>query len=462
MEQNKETENVENKEELKEKVTANNKKKIGTYIFRTMIAFLLLSILYIAVIMIERVQAINNIFEYIEEKEVYLTEYVVYGNHLNIKGKMQIEDPNINNLKLCFKSTNKSETKEIDLKSSKNKNDIEFYLSDLINEGIDLEELDSDMYYLLIKTTNTDGINKYYSIKNNTKYSNITYYTITKNSKNKKVNIAFDTYNNKLNYMYINVYYDNLPDDVFDIVIDAGHGGKDVGAEANGYREADLTLKFAYKITRELEASGFKVKMTRDGTEGDELNVYSTYDENGRINIIGASKAKYVFSIHLNSINIPNSQKGVEIYAPTRINLDLARALAKNIVEYGKTKYSELAPNYRVEPGVYVRTFTKESIEESIKTANEKGFEPYKIYPYTPYLYMLRETGGIITGAYIDGRNPDYGKNLYLDSNIGVEAYLLELGYINNKSDLQNMIENEDGYVEGIVKTIKDEIYGKI
>ena len=40
---------------------------------------------------------------------------------------------------------------------------------------------------------------------------------------------------------------------------------------------------------------------------------------------------------------------------------------------------------------------------------------------------MLRETGGIVTGAYVDGRNKEFGKNKYYNSNIGVEAYLLEL-----------------------------------
>lgn len=40
---------------------------------------------------------------------------------------------------------------------------------------------------------------------------------------------------------------------------------------------------------------------------------------------------------------------------------------------------------------------------------------------------MLRETGGIATKAYVDGRNPNYGKNMFYNSNIGVEAYLLEL-----------------------------------
>ena len=71
---------------------------------------------------------------------------------------------------------------------------------------------------------------------------------------------------------------------------------------------------------------------------------------------------------------------------------------------------------------------------------------------------MLRETGGIATGAYVDGRNSKYGKNLFYNSNIGLEAYLLEIGYINNEKDLNNILDNNSGYVKGIVQTIKEEL----
>ena len=65
-----------------------------------------------------------------------------------------------------------------------------------------------------------------------------------------------------------------------------------------------------------------------------------------------------------------------------------------------------------------------------------------------------------MTGAYVDGRNKSYGANIYCDSNIGVEAYLLELGYINNDSNLSNLLNNKDGYVNGIVETVKQDILG--
>lgn len=227
------------------------------------------------------------------------------------------------------------------------------------------------------------------------------------------------------------------------------------------YNESELTLRYASKVKTELEKLGLKVKITRDGTEDKEtFGVYTVYDEDGRVNIVGDSKAKYVFSIHLNSIDQANSISGVEIYAPTRMNLKIAKAFADNIVKYGNTTYSNLEANYMEADGVYVRTFKDWEIESSKREAVQGGYKAYDIKEYTPYLYMLRETGGIATGAYVDGRNKIYGINKYCNSNVGVEAYLLELGYINHNANLRNLLNNEDGYVQGIVETVKQEILG--
>ena len=71
---------------------------------------------------------------------------------------------------------------------------------------------------------------------------------------------------------------------------------------------------------------------------------------------------------------------------------------------------------------------------------------------------MIRETGGIVTGAYIDGRNTKFGENLYYNSNIGVESYILELGYIINKEDLKNILTKQSLYTDGIGKGIEENL----
>ena len=54
------------------------------------------------------------------------------------------------------------------------------------------------------------------------------------------------------------------------IFIDAGHGGTDPGAQANGLREKDLTLKLALKtrdiLNNEYEGHSLRLSRTTDAT----------------------------------------------------------------------------------------------------------------------------------------------------------------------------------------------------
>lgn len=105
--------------------------------------------------------------------------------------------------------------------------------------------------------------------------------------------------------------------------------------------------------------------------------------------------------------------------------------------------------------GVYVQNFTNADILAFKTKANKGGYEPYNITTSTPYLYIIRETGGISTNAFVDGRNPSYGKNKYYNSNIGIESYLIELGYMIVEQDLNNLLSNSDAYMEGIAQSIQ-------
>lgn len=103
---------------------------------------------------------------------------------------------------------------------------------------------------------------------------------------------------------------------------------------------------------------------------------------------------------------------------------------------------------------MYVRNFTKQVIKEFENTANKKGYEPYNLTLDTPYLYTIREVGGIATGAYVDGRNTAYSANRFYKSNQGIECYQLELGYI--KNDLEIIRNEETEIVDAISETIKN------
>ena len=86
--------------------------------------------------------------------------------------------------------------------------------------------------------------------------------------------------------------------------------------------------------------------------------------------------------------------------------------------------------------------------------AQKSGYEPYNISTSTPYLYIIREIGGINTNAFVDGRNKAYGTNKYFNSNYGIEGYLVQLGYFSIQEDLNNIVSNYDKYSEAIANSI--------
>mgnify|MGYP004627441089 FL=1 len=416
-------------------------------------------IILLLILLKENVKQENNILEDVEEEKVSLEKYYIYGIHFNIEGKISgIEKNNITKTSLVIRKS-KEDEKEYPVIQETDGTSIKIKSNKLINEGINLEEIAEGKYVLLLKITTKDNQTKYYTFENKSECKDLEYYTITKQNSNRKINIAFSKYE-KIPYIQIKSTDTKLPDEVYDISIDPGHGGSDPGAMNGKYKEAEFAMKYSLALKKSLEELGLKVMLTRDGTEDtsedSKFSVYSVYDKDGRVNLVGKSKAKYNLSIHLNSLDV-KTISGTEIYAPNNANLDIAQAFADNIVKMANTTYSTRSID-KVSNGVYVRTYTDEEIQKSNESSKKAGYEPYPITTNTPYLYMIREVGGKTTGAYVDGRNKRYGKNEYYQSDIGVESYLIELGYIINKKDLNNMINNQEAYIKAIQKTVQENI----
>ena len=403
-------------------------------------------------------EKIRNIFENVQTEYVYLDKYTIYGNHLNLGGYVKNEFINtsekIDNVCLVLKDINNNDT-EYNLEYELDGENIIFELSKNINEGIDLEKILEGNYYVFLRVTISENENitfKYYSIENQTDYKENEYYTMTKNNTNLKINIDFYNYNSndkELDYMQIIAKEASLPDEVYDIVIDPGHGGRDPGAIFEDNYESEYTLEYAIELKNRLEALGYKVKLTREKDEYVE-----SYDLGGRAVLPNQLKSKLFLSIHLNSTVESNPQGGVEVYAANNANLDFAKSIADNIVNMVGVTYS---PNnqHKVLDGVYVRTYSQEEVEEAIEYANDLGYEPYEtLSTQTPYLFIIRETGGIMTKAYVDGRNKNIGSNPYYLSNMTTEAYLLELGFINSKKDIKLLKENRQEYIDAIVNAV--------
>ena len=399
------------------------------------------------------VNAFSSINEIIDEIETdayaNINRYIVYGTHFNIEGEIDIHEDNpIESAEVIAKTASEEEI-GIDTEYTYENHKLSFSTLKEINTGLDLESLNVEDYYILLKVEFSENEIKYYSLSNDTEYGNIEYYTLTRNHTNNRIYIDFTTIHNMPILGFHITTVNALPEDVYDVVIDRGHGGNDVGAVSGRYMESEIALDCALELKTQLEAIGLKVLLTRDGTESEEYTMYNIYDEDGRITMANKSHAKILISLHLNSNLSDNVDGGVEIYASPNSNLTLAKMLADNIVRTAGTQYSTMETD-KIEEGVYVRTIELQNYRNS-----SSYFRTYNgIFDSIPYLYIIREIGGIATGAYVDGTNKAYGVNEYRNSNVGVEGYLVELGYINVDEDLDNILENGNLYAQAITNSI--------
>lgn len=121
------------------------------------------------------------------------------------------------------------------------------------------------------------------------------------------------------------------------IVLDAGHGFPDQGAEsASGVTEANLNLKITQKVQSLLEQSGCNVILTRSDENGiydvnsNTLREKKVSDIKNRVKIGNESSADAFVSIHLNKI--PQSQYyGWQTFFKS--NNEKSEQLAKSIQE---------------------------------------------------------------------------------------------------------------------------------
>lgn len=422
-------------------------------------------------------EEIKNVLADVTDDRVSVSKYYVYGTHLNLEGTLTAEKE-IQSMELLLVDDAKGVSSEETDDTSSSASAVDeaeriytltktigedgsyaFQTSANINDGVNLENIPDGNYCMLLRAAYSDGTHAYYSLTDASGEQAITYYTLTKDNSNQKIQMSFaqDTDGTNLNYLEVNVAKSALPDDVYDIVIDAGHGGKDTGASGNGYTESELTLQYAKALKSALEDKGYKIKLTRDGSEpADENMAYTMYDEDGRVSNACRSGAKYCLCLHLNSNAEKLTRGGVQIYCSIRGNGDFAKLVADGIVADAGTGYSNMQSD-RVTDGVYAAPYSEKGISKNVATAEKYGYTPYD-YSGVDSLFMIRELGGIATGAFVDGRDTRYGSNEYRNSNTGVETLLIELGYISIDEDLKNIISNQKGYVKGIVDAVETQV----
>ncbi|MDE5551575.1 MAG: N-acetylmuramoyl-L-alanine amidase, partial [Muribaculaceae bacterium] len=163
-------------------------------------------------------------------------------------------------------------------------------------------------------------------------------------------------------------------DDDFIVVLDAGHGGKDLGAADNGAYEKNINLAVAKRVGELVEKRLKHVKV-----------IYTREDDTfvtlqGRADIANKNKADLFVSIHTNSVDKSNSRRsvieGASVYAlglhKDDNNMNVARrenAVIELEGDYVR-KYSGFDPS-KDESYIIFEMAQKKNLAQSIKFANE-------------------------------------------------------------------------------------------
>jgi N-acetylmuramoyl-L-alanine amidase len=228
----------------------------------------------------------------------------------------------------------------------------------------------------------------------------------------------------------------------FKVVLDAGHGGKDIGATHHGFAEKEIALSVTIKVGKILEKNaGIDVIYTRDTDVFVELNE--------RAQIANKNNASIFVSIHCNA-NDNYSAEGYETYVMgmhrNASNLEVAKKENQVVTlekDY-KIKYNGYDPK-SPESALGISLLQEEYLDNSIILAS-------------------RVQNGMATNFGRKDRRVKMAGFLVLRQ-ISMPRILIEMGFISNKRE-GGYMNSENGQSEiasGIANAIinyKNEFYG--
>jgi N-acetylmuramoyl-L-alanine amidase len=108
------------------------------------------------------------------------------------------------------------------------------------------------------------------------------------------------------------------------VVLDAGHGGSDPGAQRGDIQEKEITLGIVEKLKQDLEQRGIRVSMTRQDDS------FVSLDD--RVSITNRLNPNIFLSVHINSLESNNDIHGIETYFHNGSSKELADFIHASLV----------------------------------------------------------------------------------------------------------------------------------
>lgn len=206
------------------------------------------------------------------------------------------------------------------------------------------------------------------------------------------------------------------------IMIDAGHGGRDPGAQGYGLTEKDVNLRMAFILGKILKDRGFKVIYTRTS------DVFLALEE--RTALANAKKADLFLSVHCNAHTDPG-MSGLETYS-----LNLART--PDAVRVAARENSVSDKNISDLQMILTDLMLTSKIKESVDLA--RG---------------VHKNG--LAGVRRVWTVADHGHReapFYVLMGAKMPSALLEIGYITNKTEAARL--KSDAYLRTLARGIAD------
>lgn len=210
------------------------------------------------------------------------------------------------------------------------------------------------------------------------------------------------------------------------IVLDPGHGGKDMGVLAkNILPEKELTLIFAEALKARLEEQGFWVALTRNKDD------YISLAE--RTDVAAKTKADLFISLHFNGWE-DEKTRGFEIYYPSSIPTNIQ---VEKIAEKENLAFGEETKNFSDFVKVYWRFKKEQEIRLSAMLAN-----------------LIERSVRVNTNSIVSrGVN---GAPFFVLVKSPVPAVLIEFGYLTNQEDVKLLVSDryQNALLDAVVQAI--------
>jgi N-acetylmuramoyl-L-alanine amidase len=370
-----------------------------------------------------RTQAQNTLKTLTYTDTLTIDEHLYYGETLNL-----YEDP------FVLGTTDPLVGKTLILRNVCSGEELIFLLESYIDRQIPLDTLPEGFYELFV----LENLTKKRLVAPTTLYDE--FFTLRRhNGQGMDIDLMADLeliespYENRpifdQPYLFLRVMKADVPALIYDVVIDPSQNQRsdDEGYVKGDFNEALALHASAELLKEKLEAYGLRVLILRDADE-----ILNRYGQGGRMDVAYTTRAKYYIALDLN-VSTSLVDKGARvIYSYYTTNRFATAVLDGALLTDDLTIYGIGSPG------------------------NKPGVVRGKVIDFFDVNGDVRESGGKILGAGQYSDDAKLNEGFAAQNRFGLQAVLLDLGFITNPADYAIYTTQQDLLMENIAKGFAD------